>query len=255
MYCVPILSKNVHISTIALHGPTAAASSKGISGSTETLCFGGFRCVHGRCQKDVGDFLISECICDPGWAGLLCDQMIVAWKFGDRAQSDVRDDGVKVTTKSLFQRVRDQDQENDALQPQYTTKPPSGVFQKRLENDDVNDVCRNDYQAHPVEERTCTAGLMCKFGTCITDHKGTYIAYSCDCDKGALGIFCEHKCCLDCGENGSCQRYNNGTQFCNCKMGYNGGSCQYKQTAEQTLDNGKDLFTFIIISSFENKFF
>ncbi|XP_045160174.2 uncharacterized protein LOC123525300 [Mercenaria mercenaria] len=91
-------------------------------------------------------------------------------------------------------------------------------------------VCSDSYKISPLSERMCTPGLVCKYGTCSSEHKGTYIAFDCSCDKGASGLLCEHKCCLDCGNNGRCDIFADGKPYCRCRRGYSGDNCERSES-------------------------
>lgn len=93
-----------------------------------------------------------------------------------------------------------------------------------------NGVCSDSYKTRPLSERMCTPGLVCNYGVCSSEHKGTYIAFDCSCDKGASGLLCENKCCLYCGSNGRCRLFPDGKQFCQCRRGYFGDNCEQSET-------------------------
>lgn len=98
------------------------------------------------------------------------------------------------------------------------------------EDQDSDNVCSDNYQTRPLSERMCTPGLVCTYGSCSSEHKGTYIAFECSCDKGAKGLLCDEKCCLECGANGRCERLPDGHQFCRCRRGYYGNTCEHSQS-------------------------
>ncbi|XP_045163074.2 uncharacterized protein LOC123527575 [Mercenaria mercenaria] len=96
-------------------------------------------------------------------------------------------------------------------------------------------VCTEDAAERTDEERTCQTArdMKCIYGVCnetLTDH-GSWKGYTtvCNCDIGARGTHCEHKCCLDCGENGKCDVQVDGdnvTEHCNCRNRYTGFFCE-----------------------------
>lgn len=92
-----------------------------------------------------------------------------------------------------------------------------------------NGVCSDSYKTRPLQERKCASGLVCEYGTCSSEHKGTYISFDCSCDAGASGMLCEHKCCLDCGSNGRCAIFADGKEYCRCRKGYFGGKCEQSE--------------------------
>lgn len=89
-----------------------------------------------------------------------------------------------------------------------------------------DDACSSKYLLRPVFERVCRFGMRCVYGTCSSESHGSYIAFECKCDSGARGLFCEDRCCLDCGDNGKCDIDPEGTPFCFCKPGYEGERCE-----------------------------
>ena len=231
MQFILIVSKSTHISTRQWQ-PTANK----ISYSNKKPCFGGLHCVHGRCRREnveAGEFFISECVCDSGWMGLVCDQRVDAWKSTD--QTEARNDAFEITTNTLPNNFEEHKVAGDDG-AQVSTKLPGDVIKKSFEGNDVRDICSENYTPRSIEERACTTGLLCRFGTCSIEHRDTFIAYTCHCDKGAVGIFCEHKCCLDCGDHGSCHLFPNGTQFCNCKPDFGGERCQNAHMDEEKVD-------------------
>ena len=187
-----------------------------------TQCTNGLRCIHGYCTRRTKEILIWECVCDPGWVGLVCDQRV------DRHDLPV-DIPVRVPTSDKLPESSRNDNGNTILD-NGSKQSDGGTAESSLELADGRHACDKSYIPRTFTERTCTLGLLCRFGTCFVDHQDTYIAYTCHCDEGAVGIFCEHKCCLACGARGSCQLLPNGTQFCNCDIGYQGSECQERQT-------------------------
>jgi hypothetical protein len=98
---------------------------------------------------------------------------------------------------------------------------------EEVQEESENDVCSDNYKKRPLSERMCTPGLVCTYGSCSSDHKGSYIAFDCSCDKGASGLLCENKCCLDCGNHGHCAIFADGKPYCRCRKGYFGDSCEH----------------------------
>lgn len=90
-----------------------------------------------------------------------------------------------------------------------------------------SDACSDKYKYRPREERHCVTGLECKYGKCSSMNYGSYIAFECKCDRGAKGLLCEQKCCLNCGTNGRCDFKPDGTPFCFCRRGFYGYRCEF----------------------------
>ncbi|KAL4235660.1 hypothetical protein ACF0H5_004055 [Mactra antiquata] len=98
------------------------------------------------------------------------------------------------------------------------------------ESETSDDVCKDNYKTRPLSERMCISGLVCKYGKCSSDNKGSYIAFECACDQGAMGMLCDTKCCLDCGGNGRCDIYYDGSEYCKCRRGYYGPLCEHSDS-------------------------
>ncbi|KAH3695067.1 hypothetical protein DPMN_082518 [Dreissena polymorpha] len=95
-----------------------------------------------------------------------------------------------------------------------------------VDTDDADSVCSSSYQQRPDDDRKCQFGFRCMYGTCSSDSSSKQITFQCKCDPGAMGIFCEQKCCLNCGQNGNCDVRPNGTPFCFCRRGFTGEKCE-----------------------------
>lgn len=88
----------------------------------------------------------------------------------------------------------------------------------------VSDVCATNYHMRPQEERNCSY-FVCKYGYCSVEDS----LYSCNCDPGGSGPFCNYKCCLQCSEHGRCE-LDDGIEFCHCDTNYEGDLCESKVT-------------------------
>ena len=88
------------------------------------------------------------------------------------------------------------------------------------------DACSSSYKLRPRDDRMCQFGFRCMYGSCSSDYSLKQITFQCKCDPGAMGLFCENKCCLNCGQNGQCDVKPDGTQFCFCRRGYTGQNCE-----------------------------
>ena len=266
MHCEVAICKSVQLTTRTLYNVAQTEPSESGRNFIDGPCFGNLHCVHGICRKHYGEtqeFLISECLCEPNWTGLICDQrqtIARPSRHPNPSSLDVPEDddtthGALKTTKSVRGEGNTPRKHVVGGGHKYTTDDPNGAFGKDTAStkDDNRNVCGASYELRTLEERSCIHGLLCRFGTCSSDHKGSYIAYKCHCDKGAIGIFCDHKCCLECGEHGRCELFVNGTQFCNCMLGYSGKQCQLEhgksEPAKLTLKNGK-FKSFVFLLSF-----
>ena len=257
--CNGVFSGSLRIPTSDFQKSVITASEHLVNVFNDKPCFGGLHCIHGHCRRKSENILVSECVCDIGWMGLVCDQRVDVSNFEDNhnglevgrlaRESRSTSTAVITTPPSNVGKVQNIGRENDDGADDVIVTNNKVVSGDDNDNtavidNNVNRVCDNNYIPRTLTERTCTLGLLCRFGTCTVDHQDTYIAYTCHCDKGAVGIFCEHKCCLDCGTHGSCHLFHNGTQFCNCHMGYHDKRCQEKQTGKQakkqTMDNGEE---------------
>lgn len=105
-----------------------------------------------------------------------------------------------------------------------------GIMDEVIEEADTDDACKANYKLRPLAERMCAPGLVCKYGACSRDHRGSYIAFECACDPGAKGLMCDTKCCLDCGGNGRCSIYYDGSEQCDCRRGYYGPQCERSES-------------------------
>ena len=89
-------------------------------------------------------------------------------------------------------------------------------------------VCGDTAYERTVEERTCSRTFVCQYGVCEKTLEETNgwmgWKYDCLCDLGSVGLLCEHRCCLDCGEHGTCDVHNN-TKYCSCQHHYKGDNC------------------------------
>ncbi|KAH3847105.1 hypothetical protein DPMN_089419 [Dreissena polymorpha] len=78
-----------------------------------------------------------------------------------------------------------------------------------------------NYVKRPESERSCSGiFLSCEYGICI---KETGVK-RCECDLGATGPLCEHRCCRDCGAHGSCRIIPK--DGCDCERNYKGKNCE-----------------------------
>ena len=88
--------------------------------------------------------------------------------------------------------------------------------------------CYANFTGRTSIEQLCDGvGLSCTYGRCVKTNTTSF----CQCDKGADGFVCQHKCCRqDCGSHGEC-RWNNQdkVEYCNCLHNYTGDRCENKK--------------------------
>lgn len=84
----------------------------------------------------------------------------------------------------------------------------------------------------PLSQRQCFHGFVCVHGICSATKS------SCDCDLGWSGIFCQTPCGLDCGSNGVCDVFVNGTTLCSCNFDYTGPRCEKRRELNPTKHPG-----------------
>lgn len=251
-----------HYNTMALNGLFGGKSTEileivGISGAT---CNMDAECSHGHCNTKT-----KTCSCDLGWTGATCNEMVNYNEVGPDSKdvnSKTNPDhaylidvfktignrqrnrnhpidlsaGVRFKTAPNIQvkLVKDRLKESPkSVAGPAATQMPGSV---RLQTADLealvvemeeNDACSDRYKYKPLDQRTCSTGLECEFGTCSSINYGSYIAFECKCDRGAQGLLCEKKCCKNCGKNGRCDFYPDGTPFCFCKRGFYGNKCEF----------------------------
>ncbi|XP_071119350.1 neurogenic locus notch homolog protein 3-like [Haliotis cracherodii] len=80
----------------------------------------------------------------------------------------------------------------------------------------------------PMSQRQCFHGFVCVHGICSATKS------SCNCDSGWSGIFCQTPCGLDCGSNGVCDVFVNGTTLCSCNFDYTGSRCEKRRELNPT---------------------
>lgn len=266
LFLVFLVSTPFHIIS-AFPGPYEGTKSEIIEivGLAESTCHADTDCSHGLCDKRT-----KTCTCDIGWTGITCNELIPYKNIGEGPQTkevlvkekekvtsylvgalniaenpqkhtnrrpiDLRA-GIrfKSTPKIEVKLVKDELKKSNTLGDvaAATNTKPESMFTEYEANPietEENDACSNRYKYKAIEIRSCSTGLECEYGRCSSKFYGSYVAFECTCDKGARGLLCEQKCCLDCGSNGQCDFYPDGTPFCFCRRGYYGTRCEFTFT-------------------------
>ncbi|XP_061178581.1 sushi, von Willebrand factor type A, EGF and pentraxin domain-containing protein 1-like [Saccostrea echinata] len=225
----------------------------------ERMCFP-FQCQHGYCNKTNRN---QKCVCDKNWTGDRCTRMDCSpCGSGVSCTNTPSCDGIICESPRTTKEVTRPPTSPSALNLRPLAErlcAPSfecihgfcrntggiscvcdrgykGLFcsdsvpttTPTVEEDDP-DVCSEDYSLRPLSVRNCFAAFTCKYGVCVTKRGAVGPRYSCVCDPHASGEKCEHKCCRNCGDFGSCV-VNNGEQLCNCQMGHSGDFCNITVT-------------------------
>lgn len=159
-------------------------------------------CVHGLCTRDKE---IYTCHCDKGWEGKLCNESQCTKKCEDGSYCHF-------VTETLQICLEDHTSRTSTERVDSSSTPSERMRTKN--------VCKEDYIEHDILERKCQSGDVCQFGVCIVGEKE-----KCKCDFGASGKLCEHRCCRDCGEFGSCW-LEGLEEECICNDNYTGVNCQ-----------------------------
>ncbi|XP_050403178.1 uncharacterized protein LOC126819270 isoform X2 [Patella vulgata] len=201
-------------------------------------CFPGFVCQNGYCPSGK-----VECVCDLGWTGPFCDTpcLLDCGQFGQckslgaNSQSCVCEEGYTGSNCELHPLSNDSTtaittSSVPVRTPDTTKIPVSTVTAIRHLN-------YTDPLQHPVKDRTCVPGFVCEHGICHTnDNKSKLL--KCVCDDGWIGILCNKKCPLDCGDFGKCGTNENGISYCSCNWTYTGVLCDVLKP--QKLQEAKD---------------
>ncbi|XP_062594321.1 uncharacterized protein LOC134255796 [Saccostrea cucullata] len=220
----------------------------------ERICFP-FQCQHGYCDKTDGN---QSCVCDKHWMGDRCTRLDCSpCGSGVSCTNTPSCDGIVCESPRTTKEVTRPPTSPSALNlrplaerlcaPSFecihgfcrNTGGISCVCDRGYKglfcsdsvptttpavDEDDHDVCSQDYSLRPLSVRNCFAAFTCKYGVCVTKRGANGPRYSCVCDPQASGEKCEHKCCRDCGDFGSCV-VNKGEQLCNCQIGHFGDFC------------------------------
>lgn len=192
---------------------TTQAPSVTLRPLSERTCVAGFVCQHGYCP--AGEF---RCICDPGWKGAFCEDLICSPECSNDTECKLVSGNPVCVTKA--------------------TPPGSSstmAITTTTEEPDDEECPGFNHTLRPYKVRECVPGYVCKYGYCVkesySDGMNSGINIECICDDGAYGPMCEYKCCLNCSEHGKCSILNN-TQVCLCEhrddYKYTGKLCETK---------------------------
>ena len=211
--------------------------------SADTGCRTSNECLHGYCD------VTFKCVCYTGWTGLRCE---LSNQTGNSSSSSgpkshvqgeaiLKTQGNLTTSHQKLSKLLEillRGSKNKLFDVSTSKYRDVRLVQTTEEDSSDHDVCSTSYKPHKLKDRNCIAGLACQYGTCSKQDQGSSLTFTCQCDKGASGLFCDSKCCLNCGKQGRCEVFSNGTEFCNCKLGFTGQFCDIEIPVLSNLHTG-----------------
>ena len=189
-------------------------------------------CAYDKCNTEPQNFCLnggscvfdqrtceSSCRCAKGYSGLICqtpnDLKVVPGTETDENPPESRS-RLRMKLENF----------NGVKKPR--NEIPSSLTTDMTTTDPKYNICKDSSLERTETERACSRTFTCKYGVCeksLEENDGwTGYKYDCRCDVGAVGLMCEHRCCLDC-EHGTCAVHN-GTEYCSCEQQYKGSRCE-----------------------------
>ena len=218
--CILIMMFKIYVSISLLSQYIALNTT---SASQNRDCGFNFVCERGFCHPTI-PFL---CQCEPNWIGVLCDTFLCPPGYECRTSTGVL---------NCF--TQPSDATNTSVQ---TSTENRAIMTFTTDQPEVHkpNACKADYELRPVSQRQCIPGFMCQYGVCKLDTSSeSQLAMACHCDDGAIGTYCDFKCCRDCGQFGKCVNiatgFNRSEQFCACHQNYTGNFCGERRKNSDT---------------------
>lgn len=178
--------------------------------SPEYFCLNGGSCVFDQSTCE------SSCRCAEGYSGSLC-QTPDALKV---VSSDIN----KLPSEEIRENMKNKDVTDEMNEFQDHAISSSTII--TTQGPKYN-ICKDTDMERTEKERACSRTFKCKYGVCeksLEENKSwSGYKYDCKCDVGAIGLMCEHRCCLKC-DHGTCEVHN-GTEYCSCEAHYKGMTC------------------------------
>ena len=188
-------------------------------------------CAYDKCNTEPQNFCLnggicvfdqrtceSSCHCAEGYSGSMC-QTPNALKVVPESEKDELPPK-RSRSKTKFDNFNEMDEPGNEISSSLTTDMTT--------TDPKYNICKNSALERTEIERACSRTFTCKYGVCeksLEENDGwTGYKYDCRCDVGAVGLMCEHRCCLDC-DHGTCAVHN-GTEYCSCEQQYKGARCE-----------------------------
>ena len=197
-------------------------------------CPDDFPCIHGFCNRTGADNNVLVCICEPGYYGTDCSEIFCPV---DPCLLNVCP-GQNCETLQNCSYVCYCDDNTTSCVNNITSTTASVSVQTTSVSVHTTSVsvlpvehnpCYDNFTRRPESERACVHG-MCEYGRCVVE-----LSFNCRCDKGADGIFCQYRCCLDCGPHGTCKNSSSLGAYCNCHTNYTGDKCETMKTSNLTI--------------------
>ncbi|KAK3606134.1 hypothetical protein CHS0354_010763 [Potamilus streckersoni] len=186
--------------------------------NVDSPCMRGLNCFHGKCHTEIANSK-NRCVCEAVWQGPFCNIKIPNL---DQPPTDLPK---VVEEPSIFDiaKIKSSDGEENKLYKREDSVKSSNTG-KPLNS------CSKNYKLRPLSDRQCFPNFVCQYGECRKKRIENYIHLECVCDLGVYGLFCQHRCCLDCGNNGICAIGNGETEpFCKCREGFVGWRCNIQK--------------------------
>ncbi|XP_069106975.1 neurogenic locus notch homolog protein 1-like [Argopecten irradians] len=232
----------VAVSTTPTISTTTPPSPTTLRPQSERECFPGFVCEHGYCDTEGSSF---SCSCDIGWEGFFCDEFkgvvisttlpttsLTTGTWSSATLQPTATNNILTTTlRSLSEReclpgfvcvhgvcdrsgssfscLCDVGWDGYFCETATVTTPLSSTDKFNTKSTTPSSTTTRSPPTttlRPMSERKCVPGFVCVHGYC--DREGS--SFSCSCDLGWEGFFCEtFKCPLNCPSNTECTMENN----------------------------------------------
>ena len=180
------------------------------SSEPQQFCLNGGSCVFDQRTCE------SSCRCAEGYSGSICEttNLKVVPPNKDERPTDRSRSRMKMGNSDELKHLDDE--------------MPSSLTTEMTTTDPKYNICKESAPERSESERACSRTFRCKYGVCeksLEENDGwTGYKYDCRCDVGAVGLMCEHRCCLNC-DHGTCVVHN-GTEYCSCEQQYKGMRCE-----------------------------